>query len=740
MKVTKKIVFIIAMILFFMFTITLNNNSYAITESQVENKMGQLRNTNGYQENYCFTGSFGGASQCHGWALKLVNEIFGCHPNSGGWTVKSYPNTDVNSLMPGDVVRFRNTDDYDHTIVVTGTDANNVYYVDCNGYGWCEETGNHGYCQVCWNGSISKSDLNYKLSLTCVENSSYVGRIWHCDSYVTVPDRPTINNYYIIMHTITADSYQVWVNFNAPGGVSRVLFPTWTVANGQDDLGDWTNTKAYKYTGTRQSDGSYVYTVKKSDHNNEDGMYVTHIYVYDNYGQSVSVELRPVPIGSTVQNLGNFTARISNMKDNSKVLGIKSKSNGADVVLKSKDQNDKTQLWQFTRQDDGAYTIKNVATGYCLDVNNSVNHGLDNGALIGIYEGHNGTNQDFYPMNYNGGIRLVCRSSRDWKAVDVNGANLVAEEKIHQWEAQNTNNYAQTWNLEKVATSIKLNKTKMSLDKGKQETLTVTYTPSDIAMKSVTWKSSNPSVATVSNTGVVKGVKIGFATITATTKDGMTISKTCNVTVKNPITVKPFPDVELGKWYTDAIQYVKDRGLMSGYGKTTDSKHLKGNFGPNNNITRAEIASILYRMAENPAVNGTTTLSDIKGNTKAWYYKAVVWCNQKGIINGYESGADKGKFVPNRDVSRQDLAVMLTQYAKNIKRKSVNINIFLRNQYLNQFSDRAKISSYAKNPVAYMVKNDVISGKNNGTIMAPTDTATRAEVASMIMRFETNIN
>jgi len=186
-----------------------------------------------------------------------------------------------------------------------------------------------------------------------------------------------------------------------------------------------------------------------------------------------------------------------------------------------------------------------------------------------------------------------------------------------------------------------------------------------------------------------------------------------------------FPDVPNGKWYTKAIEYVKDKGIISGY--------ENGNFGVNDNISRGQIATILYRLAGKPSVTGKSKFPDVQDSGK-YYYKAVVWASSNKIVNGY----DNGNFGPNDNITRQELAVMLTNYSKIIAKKNVTSNY-----NLSEYKDYKNVSSWAQSSMKYIVEKKVISGNekkdSNGNVLYrtldPKNNATRAEAAAMFMRF-----
>ena len=115
-----------------------------------------------------------------------------------------------------------------------------------------------------------------------------------------------------------------------------------------------------------------------------------------------------------------------------------------------------------------------------------------------------------------------------------------------------------------------------------------------------------------------------------------------------------FYDVPSGEWYATWVGQAADKGLMSGY---KDARgNLTGWFGPDDPITRAQVATVLWRMAGGPAASGAS-FPDVSPSD--WRYQAVSWCVKAGIVTGYTAGADKGCFRPDRAVTRQELAVMV---------------------------------------------------------------------------------
>ena len=180
----------------------------------------------------------------------------------------------------------------------------------------------------------------------------------------------------------------------------------------------------------------------------------------------------------------------------------------------------------------------------------------------------------------------------------------------------------------------------------------------------------------------------------------------------------PFIDVSSGSWYYDAVKYVYNKNIISGTNEYT--------YKPSANLTRGMLVTILYRMDGQPTVTGTTKFKDVT-NTSAYYYKAVKWASDRSIVSGYDSGV----FKPNDYITREQLAVMLSNYCR-YKGKYKASSALLSN-----YADGAYVSSYAKTAMKWAVGNNVITGSNN--YLKPQGTATRAETASMIYKYCSNI-
>lgn len=172
-----------------------------------------------------------------------------------------------------------------------------------------------------------------------------------------------------------------------------------------------------------------------------------------------------------------------------------------------------------------------------------------------------------------------------------------------------------------------------------------------------------------------------------------------------------FSDVTADAWYADAVEYVRNNGIMSGTSTTT--------FSPDSTMTRAMLAAVLYRMAGSPAVAGTDDFTDTSDG--AWYSYAVLWASQRRLVNGYGSGL----FGTNDPVSREQLAAILWRYAGSPAAERGN-----------DFADEDTISPYAMDAVDWARANGIISGMAENTF-SPKSTATRAQVAVILRNYLT---
>lgn len=212
-------------------------------------------------------------------------------------------------------------------------------------------------------------------------------------------------------------------------------------------------------------------------------------------------------------------------------------------------------------------------------------------------------------------------------------------------------------------------------------------------------------------TVLVDGASVGTATakLGTSSSDGGSFAPGQNQNGAQQGSVSGFGDVPQNSWFADAVKYVSENKLMNGTSTTA--------FSPNGNMSRAMLATVLYRMSGETA-EADSSFGDV--SSSAYYAAAVNWASSKGIVNG--TGADA--FSPNASITREQLAAMLYRYAGE---PSVSAD-------LSAYTDAVSISPYAEKAVEWCVAKGILSGKS-ATRLAPQDTATRAECAAMLQRF-----
>ncbi len=178
-----------------------------------------------------------------------------------------------------------------------------------------------------------------------------------------------------------------------------------------------------------------------------------------------------------------------------------------------------------------------------------------------------------------------------------------------------------------------------------------------------------------------------------------------------------FTDVSLSAWYAQAVEYVSENGLMSGTGG--------GKFSPGTPMTRAMLATVLYRMDGSPVPAKAHGFSDVPGG--AYYERAVAWAAENGIV----SGTGGGRFGSESHITRQDLTVMLYRYG-NFKGYDISASDSLAG-----FSDSSRVAGYARQAVQWAVGAGILHGDSGRLI--PSGDATRAQVAVMLMQFAQNV-
>ena len=181
----------------------------------------------------------------------------------------------------------------------------------------------------------------------------------------------------------------------------------------------------------------------------------------------------------------------------------------------------------------------------------------------------------------------------------------------------------------------------------------------------------------------------------------------------------PFADVAAkeGNWKYDNIKYVYDKGIMTGVKETE--------FQPDVPLTRAMFASVIYRMADEPGVTYKRIFSDVPAGK--WYSDAVIWAYENGIV----AGLGDGRYGINDNITREQMARMLMEFARVQGYGTGERDDFSR------FADASQVSRWATEYMRWAVGSGMISGsmKDGRYYMNPRGQATRAECATMLAQF-----
>ena len=212
----------------------------------------------------------------------------------------------------------------------------------------------------------------------------------------------------------------------------------------------------------------------------------------------------------------------------------------------------------------------------------------------------------------------------------------------------------------------------------------------------------------------VKVTENADGTYTFTMPNGQVTVKATFVETEEPAPAEPFPDVDENDWFYDEVVYVYENGLMNGV--------ENNQFAPNTATNRAMLATILYRLAGEPAVSGDLPFTDVAAGT--WYTDAVLWAAQNGIVNGL----GENTFAPMNTLTREQLVTMLYRYAEA---KGYDVSA---SADLSGYPDAGQVQDYAQPAMAWAVAENIIQGMEDGTLK-PAGNASRAQIATILMRF-----
>ena len=199
----------------------------------------------------------------------------------------------------------------------------------------------------------------------------------------------------------------------------------------------------------------------------------------------------------------------------------------------------------------------------------------------------------------------------------------------------------------------------------------------------------------------------------------VTVSATFKAEEPEDVETLPFKDVKEGDWFYEAVKYVYDNGMMNG---TNDGS----TFSPDMNLSRSMIVQVLYNLEGKPSAGAEGVFSDVAAGQ--WYTDAVNWAAANEIVKGY----DNGKFGPEDDITREQMAVILYRYAQY---KGYDVTA---QGDLGTFNDGAETSDWAVEAMKWAVGSSLLQGYAGN--LNPTGTATRAEVAQILMNFCEHVN
>lgn len=178
--------------------------------------------------------------------------------------------------------------------------------------------------------------------------------------------------------------------------------------------------------------------------------------------------------------------------------------------------------------------------------------------------------------------------------------------------------------------------------------------------------------------------------------------------------VTPFLDLRQSDWFYQGVRWAIGKGIFVGVSATQ--------FDPGGAVTRGTLATVLHRLEGGESGAFAGTFSDVPAGQ--WYTAGVEWAAAKGVV----SGAGDGTFSPGKTATREQIAVMLCQYARCLELDVTGCGP------LEEFSDNAAISDWARDAMAWAVDAKIINGADGSLL--PQDSATRAQVALMLQNFQ----
>lgn len=257
----------------------------------------------------------------------------------------------------------------------------------------------------------------------------------------------------------------------------------------------------------------------------------------------------------------------------------------------------------------------------------------------------------------------------------------------------------------------------------KDSTVTITVTPDkgyELGKLTVTDKNGKTiSVTAKGNGQYTFTMPAGSVTVTASfvETDWNLAYRNCPKDSTCPIW--PFTDAKTTDWYHDGVHFCLENGLMVGYGNNI--------FQPDAGTTRAMITVMLWRLNGSPVVNYAMNFEDVKAD--AWYTEAIRWAASEGVAAGYGNG----KFGPDDAMTREQMVTILWRYAQY---KGYDVSVGEDTNILS-YDDAATVAQYAVPAMQWACGSGMVTGKTQGSgmILDPKGSTTRAQMATMMMRF-----
>lgn len=245
---------------------------------------------------------------------------------------------------------------------------------------------------------------------------------------------------------------------------------------------------------------------------------------------------------------------------------------------------------------------------------------------------------------------------------------------------------------------------------------------SETGLLSISGNASGEVSLTKDGEGISISGEIGGATLASHESGRVYESKGVDVTTPirvdhetlaagdSPDWTSPYPDVREGDWYWDAMMFADTSGTMTGY--------ANGTFGPADPVSRAQMATVIWRLADEPD-SDAPLLPDC--DPESFYAAPVSWALGTGVFSGYESGL----FGPADSLTREQAATVLWRRAGEPEGEAD----------LSDFPDAESVSAFAREAMRWAVSEHVITGTGKGTL-DPTGTCSRAELATILMRMD----